>query len=131
MRDAWSRLSPGARIGLGVAACATVVYAGSLTNRIALDHLPIILLNPLVHSWSGTWQAFTHSYWPAWSGGEFYRPLPIVTYTLEGNLTQGAAWLFHLVNVLWHAGVSVLVALLALRWRGEVAGWFAGLLFAV
>ena len=131
MRDAWSRLSPGTRMGLGVAATAVVVYIGSLTNRFALDDLPIILLNPLVHSWSGVWQAFTHSYWPVSAGGEFYRPLPIVTYTIDGNLTQGAPWLFHLVNVLWHAGVSVLVTLVARRWRGDVAGWISGLLFAV
>ncbi len=126
-----SHLSTGSRISLGVGACAVVVYLGALANRFAFDDQAIILMNPLVHSWAGVWQAFTHSYWPPAFGGEFYRPLPIVSYTVDAQVGHGAAWLFHLVNLLWHAAVSVFVAVLARRWRGDTAGLIAGLLFAV
>ena len=114
-----------------VAALAILVYLGALWNGFALDDQPIIRLNPLVHSWSGVWRAFAHSYWPESGGGEFYRPLPIATYAFDGSLTVGATWWFHLVNLLWHAAVSVAVAVLACHWRDEKAGLIAGLLFAV
>jgi len=119
------------RVFAVVAAFAVLVYLGALWNGFALDDQPIIHLNPLVHSWSGIWRAFAHSYWPESSGGEFYRPLPIATYAFDGTLTSGATWWFHLVNLLWHAAVSVAVAVLASHWRGEKAGLIAGLLFAV
>ncbi len=119
------------RVYAVVAAFAALVYLGALWNGFALDDQPIIHLNPLVHSWSGVWRAFAHSYWPASAGGEFYRPLPIATYAFDGSLTSGATWWFHLVNLLWHAAVSVGVAVLAGHWRGEKAGLIAGLLFAV
>ena len=35
------------------------------------------------------------------------------------------------MNILWHAGVSVLVALLVRRWSGDTAALVSGLLFAV
>jgi len=119
------------RLYLSVGACATVVYLGVLWNRFALDDRAIIVLNPLVHSASGLWRAFTHSYWPLRYGGEFYRPLPIATYTLDGLVGGGATWWFHLPNLVWHAGTSIAVAVLARRWRGDTAGLIAGLLFAV
>ena len=127
----FSRLSKRTRISLVVGACAVVVYLGALANRFAYDDQPIILANPLVHSWSGVWQAFKNSYWPGAFGGVFYRPLPLVTYTVDAQVGGGAAWLFHLINLLWHAAVSVLVGVLARRWRGDTAGLIAGLLFAV
>lgn len=108
---------------------AAVVYLGALWNHFALDDGTIIVFNPLVHSPSGIWRAFGHPYWPIQAGGYLYRPLPIATYALDGLV--GGAWWFHLINVLWHAGASIAVALLARRWRGNAAGLIAGLLFAV
>lgn len=119
------------RVYAAVTAVAAVVYLGALWNGFALDDHPIIQLNPLTHSWSGIWRAFAHSYWPEAAGGEFYRPLPIASYALDGTLTTGATWWFHLVNLLWHIAVSVAVAMLAGHWRGEKGGLVAGLLFAV
>jgi protein O-mannosyl-transferase len=119
------------RVYAVVAVSAVLVYLGALWNGFALDDQPIIHLNPLVHSWSGMWRAFAHSYWPESAGGEFYRPLPIATYAFDGTLTSGATWWFHLINLLWHAAASLAVAVLACRWRGEKAGLIAGLLFAV
>lgn len=112
-----------------VGACAAVVYAGALWNRFAMDDVFIVLLNPLVRSPSGIWQAFLEPYWPADLGGKLYRPLAIATFAADRLI--GPAWWYHLVNVAWHVAASVAVAALARRWAGPAAGLVAGLLFAV
>jgi hypothetical protein len=105
------------------------VYLGALWNGFALDDVYIIALNPLVQSIQGVWRAFAAPYWPPELGGAMYRPIPVATFALDW-LTRSAAWL-HGANLLWHAGASVLVAALGLRWAGERAGLAAGLIFAV
>jgi protein O-mannosyl-transferase len=117
------------RLFLAVAACAVVCYLGALWNRWALDDIPIIYYNPLVHSLSGTWLAVVSPYWPRELGGQLYRPLAIASYALDWQVGQ-VAW-FHAVNLVWHAGVSVMVAVLVRRWSGDRAALVSGLLFAV
>lgn len=121
------------RLGLVVAGCAVAVYLGSLWNEFALDDNPVVQFNPLVSSFSGVWRAFVSPYWPPELGGGMYRPLPLASYALDRSLwwwAGGPAWL-HAVNVLWHAGVSVAVALLARRWVSDRGALAAGLVFAV
>jgi len=117
------------RLYVAVAACAAVVYVGALWNRFAWDDTFIILGSHLVRSPGGWWRAFASPYWPPELGGFLYRPLTVATYVLDWRV-DGAAW-FHAVNVLWHALVSVLVALLARRWAGDGAALVAGVVFAV
>src|SRR4029077_15573998 len=74
-------------------------------------------------------RAFGARYWPAQMGGGLYRPLTIATYVLDWR-TGAVAW-FHAVNLLWHAGASAALAMLARRLSGERAAWVAGLLLAV
>ncbi|HKW39875.1 MAG TPA: hypothetical protein VJN39_01375 [Gemmatimonadales bacterium] len=117
------------RLVLVVAVCAVAVYLGSLWNEFALDDNPVVRFNSLVLSFSGVWRAFVSPYWPPELGGGMYRPLPLATYALDWQLGW-TAW-FHAVNVLWHAGASVAVALSARRWMSDRAALAAGLLFAV
>jgi len=117
------------RLYAAVAACAVVVYVGTLWNRFVFDDVYIVVLNGLVHRPSGVWRAFVQPYWPPNLSGTLYRPLTVASYSLDGIV--GQAWWFHLVNVLWHAGASVAVAALARRWSGPAAALAAGLIFAV
>ncbi len=117
------------RLYLIVAAAAAVVHLGVLWNGFVLDDLSIILASPVVHSLSGVWQAFGTSYFPSNIDVSAYRPLTVATYALDWSI-HSTAW-FHAVNLLWHVGASVLVALLARRWAGDAAGLVAGLVFAV
>src|SRR5437879_5884227 len=114
---------------LAVAASAVLVYLGAVWNGFALDDGPMIRFNPLAQDPSGMWRAFTQPWWAGAFGGQYYRPLPVATLALDAWV-DGAAW-FHVVNLLWHAGASVAVAVLARRWSGALAGLIAGLLFAV
>lgn len=117
------------KVCLAVALCAGVVYLGTLWNQWAMDDLPIIAQNPLVHSLAGVWRAFLTPYWPPGVGGGLYRPLPVATYALDWRL-HSVVW-FHVVNLLWHMGTSVAVAVLGRRLANDVGGLVAGLLFAV
>jgi hypothetical protein len=117
------------RIYLAVAGCALIVYLGALWNRWAWDDIPIIVYNPLLLSPSALWRAFLSPYSPPALGGTLYRPLTIASYALDLILWGGTAW-FHWVNIVWHAGVSVLVAVLARRLSGDRAALVAGLVFA-
>src|SRR3989442_2488256 len=113
---------------LAVAACAVIVYLGALWNEFVWDDQVIILGNPLVQTWAGLATAFASPYWPPFVGGYLYRPLTLLTYVLDWHI-GGAAW-FHAVNLLWHAGVSALVAVLARRWAGDAAALVAGGVFS-
>ncbi len=117
------------RLYLAVAAIAVTVHLGALWNRFAMDDRVVIVLNPLVQSGSGIWRAFAEPYWRAELGAKLYRPLTVATFAAD-RLLDGAP-VFHAVNLLWHAGVSVGVAALARRWNGRSAGLVAGTVFAV
>lgn len=119
----------GRRFYVAIAAAAVVVYLGVLGSGFVLDDLTIILVNPLVHNVSGLWRAFGTSYFPPNLDITAYRPLTIASFVLDWPL-QSAAW-YHAVNLLWHVGASLLVAVLVRRWSGDAAGLLAGLVFAV
>ena len=119
------------RLYLAVIACALVPYLPALWNGFAMDDLYIILWNPLVHSVHGVWRAFGEPYWPPDLGGQMYRPLPLATFAVDWTIAHGHPVWFHVMNLLWHAGVAVLVAALARRWADWTAALAAGLVFAV
>ena len=117
-----------------------------------MDDLYIIVWNPLVHSLNGVWDAFRGPYWPPDLGGQMYRPLPLASFAIDWSLGRGHSLLFHAVNLIWHAAVSVGVAMLTLRFpslegrgdqgvrispngRGDqrvrITALMAGLIFAV
>src|SRR5262249_5869029 len=118
------------RLFLAVAACALVPYLPALWNGFAMDDLYIIVWNPVVHSFQGVWGAFGGPYWPPDLGGQMYRPLPLASFALDWGLTRGHPLLFHAVNLVWHAGVSLTVAMLARRWADWTTALLAGLIFA-
>jgi protein O-mannosyl-transferase len=117
------------RLYLAVAACAVLVYIGALWNKFALDDMYIVVLNRFVREPGAWWRAFGEPYWAGNLTGALYRPLVIACFALDW-LVDGSAW-FHAVNIVWHAGASVVVAALARRWAGWQAGLVAGVLFAV
>src|SRR5882672_6048380 len=96
-----------------------------------MDDLYIIVWNPLVHSVQGTWRAFTGPYWPPDLGGQMYRPLPLASFAVDWAIAGGHPAWFHAMNLLWHAGMAVLVAAVARRWADWVTALGAGLVFAV
>src|SRR2546421_3384128 len=87
--------------------------------------------NPRPHSVSPAWSAFDEPYWPTPSGGEYYRPLTILSYAVDWTLSGGRAGWLHLMNALWHGLVCVLVVLVLERWLSPAAAAAGGLIFAL
>jgi hypothetical protein len=100
---------PPTRVAICIIVAAMLCYANALANQYTLDDVWLILHNPIVQETSGLWRAFTHPYWPEVTHAGQYRPLAIVSFTLDWMLAARHPWWFHLVNVAWHALACVLV----------------------
>jgi len=108
---------------------AIVCYLPALRDGFALDDTIIIRDNLRIHSLRTLPQALGLPYW--YDEGHLYRPLTTLSFGLEWLLGGGGPFLFHAINVLWHALVSALVVRVALRWWPPVAAAVAGVWFAL
>jgi Flp pilus assembly protein TadD len=117
-----------------VAVVAVVLYANTLSNRFALDDIPLVRDNPNIRSLSGVPALFVSPYWPDEEGSAagLYRPVTLASFSVNRTLTGPDAWGFHLGNVLLH-GLAATLAWFALRRTSVVYGTaiLGGLLFAV
>ncbi|MGW8265686.1 MAG: tetratricopeptide repeat protein, partial [Longimicrobiales bacterium] len=116
-----------------IALAAAALFSPTVGFGWVYDDQMEIVLNPLIRSLSNLTAIFTTTVW-AGSGMEtyLYRPLALVTYSLNHIVSGLAPWSYHLVNVLLHSGVSVLVFRLGRLWGlSAVAAGLGGLIFAV
>ena len=114
-----------------VAIVAALVYANSVVNGFVLDDRFVVNDNPLVHHISGLWRAWVTPYWPPVHPAGQYRPLTIVSFTLDWVLSGGDARWFHAMNVLWHAAASVIAWALLRRLLSPAGALLGALIFAV
>jgi len=117
-------------VGALVAAVA-LVYANTLRNAFAMDDtLLYIVHNPQVIAPS------LRNLFAPHAATNVFRPLTFSSFALDWKVGGGRPFLFHLVNLLLHGGVSVLwyvllrTALQAYRY-GKAVALIAALLFAV
>jgi tetratricopeptide (TPR) repeat protein len=116
------------RIALLVAVVlAAGAYAGSLGHDFTYDDVHIIKESALLHS-LGNWRAILRATW--WEDA-MYRPFTALTFAVDWALSGGDPRWFHAVNVLIHAGVVVLVFLLARSLLPLFPAAAAAALFAV
>ncbi|MEP6473106.1 MAG: hypothetical protein ABJC74_05255, partial [Gemmatimonadota bacterium] len=124
-------MSRGAWLGLAIAALAVAASITGLNNGFVYDDQAIIVGNAHVHTLAGLAHRFIEPYWPADRGSGLYRPLTIVLFALQWAVGGGTPWIFHFVNLLLYAGLSVAVFGLARRILPEMAAVVAAALFAV
>ncbi|MHB1194030.1 MAG: tetratricopeptide repeat protein [Longimicrobiales bacterium] len=126
--------APGPRAWAALAALTAVaLYLRTVGFGWVYDDQMEVVLNTFVRSLANLPAIFTSTVW-AGSGMEtfLYRPLAVVTYALNWQLSGAEPWSYHLVNVLLHAGAAVLVVRLGTLWRlSPAAAGLAGILFAV
>jgi Flp pilus assembly protein TadD len=118
---------------VAAAVAAVAVYAHTIGHGFVYDSRVEVVANAYIRSLAYVPQIFTSDMW-AGSGGQtfLYRPLAIITYALNYQISGLAAWSYHLVNVLLHALVTVLVFRVGVRWRlPTAAAGLGALLFAV
>ena len=118
------------------AAIATVIvavlaYANALGNGLVLDDRWVLLDNPLVANLSGVWKSFAAPYWPEVQQAGQYRPLVIGSFATDWAIAGNDPRWFHLVNILWHAGASLLVWCLMRQMLSPAGALASALLFAV
>lgn len=110
---------------------AVVAYANSFPAAFIQDDLHIVKNNPLVKS-CDLYLIFTTDYWHGVENSGLYRPLTILSLALNRLLTGLEPWGFHLVNLLLHAGVTVLIWLTLPRWGVPLlAALLSAVFFAV
>jgi tetratricopeptide (TPR) repeat protein len=120
-----------ARAASLAAGTAVAVYLGTLGNGFALDDGPVVERNPAAHSVAAALQAFGHSYWPPQHGAGQWRPLVILSFAIDWQLSGGSAVWLHAANLLWHAAATGALVLVAAPYVTEAGALVAGLLFAV
>jgi protein O-mannosyl-transferase len=111
---------------LALAACIT-----SIGHDFTYDDRYVIMMNDRVHSLRSFWRFFAQSYWPPKFGGDGYRPVVILFFALQWAVSDGAAWLFHLVNILLAVGTALAVYWMGLALLPAAGAWLAAALFAV
>lgn len=117
---------------------AIIVYLPTLGYGFVWDDVNFIVENPASHELSSLPEALGHGY--GWvptlmerpDAFLYFRPVIVISNTVQWVLSGGSPWLFHLVNLLTHAVTAGLIAgtLLLLGLLPEVA-LLAGGLFAV
>jgi tetratricopeptide (TPR) repeat protein len=105
-----------------VAACA-IVYASALWNEFVFDDVQLVKDNDAIRSVASIPEIFAGNLWGVLGKtSNYYRPGPPLLYMGVYALVGLAPWAFHLLNVVLHAGASVLVFLIASRLLCRPAG---------
>lgn len=114
-----------------VFATGVALYLPTARYGLVQDDRAVVGANPRAQSVVQALRAFNQPYWRTPSGGEYYRPLTILSYAVDWTLSGGRVGWLHLASALWHAVACVLVTLLLARWLPATAAAAAGLLFAL
>jgi len=113
-------------------AFGALLYAGTLDNDFVLDDQAAIRDNPVVHRGDPA-EIFTTDYWAGFHRDRsgLYRPLPVLSFSLNYRLSGPDPTLYHLVDLLLHAAAALLLYQFCRRCtRREDLAWWSSLLFA-
>ena len=88
-----------------IAVATLVIWGVTLTYGFVWDDFPMIAGNSSLHEFSIFIRGWSNDFWmlhdsPQLSG--YWRPVPTMVHALVMQLTSGAPWVFHLLNVLLH-----------------------------
>jgi protein O-mannosyl-transferase len=132
-----SKSSIGSRrqVGLAVAAlvaAALLPYLNALRCGFVFDDQLLVVHHPTVTGPFAPLQVLAAPYWQAIQEALLWRPVTTASLALDWHLGGGSPAFFHAVNLLLHAGVTLLWAWLVLRiGRRPALAIAAGLLFAI
>lgn len=115
--------------------CAALPYLNTLLNGFVYDDNRQVLDNPYLKNFHFLPQMFGTTVWSfvgTQGVSNYYRPMMTFGYAVCYHLFGPLAYGFHLVNVLLHAGVVLLVFLVASRlFKDRAIAFVAACLFAV
>jgi tetratricopeptide (TPR) repeat protein len=113
------------------AGAAALVYLPSLGNRFALDDGAIVERNPAAHSIPAALHAFGRTYWPPEHAAGQWRPLVILSFAVDWQLSGGSPVWLHAANVAWHAAATALLVPVFAAYVPVTAALAGAILFAV
>ncbi len=119
------------RAMLAAALVAALAYLPSLGNRFALDDSPIVENNPAAQSVGAALRAAGDPYWPERHMAGLWRPLTILSFGLDWQLSGGSTVMLHATNVALHAGATALLVPVLAAFAPPAAALAGALLFAV
>jgi len=138
------RVGFGGRLAAVVLAAAAIgVYLNALPNEFTFDDHYLIVGNSALQDIGNLPKVLTADLWASvpGRGSNFYRPVPALAFMTTHHLAGPLPWAFRLLNILLHAGTTLLVfatAACLLAERGAPgaravgsAAFLAALLFAV
>jgi len=110
-----------------IAIVSFAVYFNALFNDFVYDDIPQVLDNPWIKDVRNIPEIFSKSVWSfkqEFGMSNYYRPMMHLIYMLNYHLFGLKPWGFHLLNVLFHVGVSLMVFVIATRLLGgpEMSG---------
>lgn len=99
-----------------VALAAILAYLNALPNKFVYDDLVQVLENPWIRNFRYIPEIFTKGAWGYYNGMKtnYYRPMMHLIYAVDFRLFGLDPFWFHLTNILFHIGVSILVFFLIL-----------------
>src|ERR1043166_4454698 len=92
----------------GLFAVAVACYLTALGGPLLYDDVHAIVENPAVHALDLRTILLTPSWWGSYTS--VYRPITVLSFAVDYAGHGLRPFGYHLVNVLLHAGVTVLVA---------------------
>lgn len=119
-------LAPVGLLCLGLASTIAI-----LPNQWVQDDLPIIAMNPLIHSSGDWWRHFVTPYWPPPFAPNLYRPGATLFFALQWVVGDGAPVVFRWTSILLYLGTILAVYRLARLLMPPVWAWIGAALFAV
>lgn len=118
-------------------ALAFFLYANTLGHQYALDDRAVTFANKFVQKgFGGFGEIMTTFYWKGFwdANANLYRPMSLLVFAAEWQLSPGSTKLLHFTNVFLYALTSVLLFRLLLKMLGEknqLVSFIAVLLFIV
>jgi len=120
-----------ARAALLAAGVAAAVYLPSLGNRFTLDDGAIVERNPAAHSAAAALRAFGRTYWPPEHAAGQWRPLVILSFGADWQLSGGSPVWLHAANIVWHAAATAVLVPVLAAYVPVTAGLAGAIVFAV
>ncbi|MBA3671275.1 MAG: hypothetical protein H0W68_04550 [Gemmatimonadaceae bacterium] len=116
---------------LVVIALSLAVTVTSVGHDFTYDDRGVILGNERLHQLRNIAALFGESYWPSKYGSDGYRPVTTSLFTMQWVAGGGAAWVFHLCNIVLAAAAAAALYWCALSLLPAAAAFVAAALFAV
>jgi hypothetical protein len=89
---------------------SVAVYSNALLNDFVFDDIQLITNNDTIKDFRYIPEIFTENLWGVLGrASNYYRPLAPLIYMMVYHIFGSKPWAFHLVNILFHSGVSLLV----------------------